>query len=162
MTSTKKIGIYAGSFDPLTLGHLDIIERSSKMFDEVIVLIAINTSKKYLFSEEERLQLAEDVVAHLPNVSVDILRDGLVANYYASKQASAMIRGVRTTFDFDYESNIAVVNRKQNPELDTVVLFANEQYRYLSSSIIKEIATFKGDISDMVPPQVAKAMRGKY
>lgn len=162
MSENKKIGIYAGSFDPLTLGHLDIIERSSKMFDEVIVLLAVNTSKKYLFSEAERLYLAKEVTAHLPNVKIDVLKNGLVADYYRQRQAAAMIRGVRTTFDFDYESNIAVVNRKQNPELDTVVLFADERYRYLSSSIIKEIATFKGDITEMVPPQVAEAMQGKY
>lgn len=162
MSQSKKIGIYAGSFDPLTLGHLDIIERSSKMFDEIIVLLAINTSKKYLFSEVERLALAKEVTSHLPNVSIEVLKNGLVANYYKEKQAAALIRGVRTTFDFDYESNIAVVNRKQNPELDTIVLFADERYRYLSSSIIKEIATFKGDISEMVPSQVAEAMKSKY
>lgn len=162
MPQSKKIGIYAGSFDPLTLGHLDIIERSSKMFDELIVLLAINTSKKYLFSEAERLSLAKEVTSHLPNVSVDVLKNGLVADYYREKQATALIRGVRTTFDFDYESNIAIVNRKQNRELDTIVLFANESYRYLSSSIIKEIAKFKGDISEMVPPQVAEAMKTKY
>lgn len=162
LTAKAKIGIFAGSFDPMTLGHLDLIERSSRLFDEVIVLIAINTSKVALFNTKERLELVETSISHLENVTVDILEDGLVATYFSEKEATAMIRGVRNTIDFEYESGIAIANHLQNPDIETVTLFADEKYRHLSSSLIKEIARFDGDISKMVPENVAEAMQGKY
>lgn len=161
MTNNARIGIFAGSFDPMTLGHLDLITRSSRLFDEVIILIAINTSKQALFTADERLQLVEESIKDLNNVRVDILRDGLVANYFAEKNATAMIRGVRNTIDFEYESGIAIANHLQNPNLETVTLFADEKYRHLSSSLIKEIARFDGNISQMVPKHVADAMHNK-
>uniref|UniRef100_UPI0035A13317 pantetheine-phosphate adenylyltransferase n=1 Tax=Jeotgalibaca porci TaxID=1868793 RepID=UPI0035A13317 len=162
MTHHDKIGIFAGSFDPITLGHLDLIERSSRLFDKVIVLIAINTSKVALFTAEERLNLVQTSISALKNVEVDILEDGLVATYFAEKKATAMIRGLRNTIDFEYESGIAIANHLQNPDLETVTLFADEKYRHLSSSLIKEIARFNGDVSKMVPAKVAEAMSHKY
>ncbi len=162
LVNNPKIGIFAGSFDPLTLGHLDLIERSSRLFDEVIVLIAINTSKVALFTADERLKLVESSISHLANVKVDTLKNGLVANYFSEKNATAMIRGVRNTIDFEYESGIAIANHLQNSNLETVALFANEKYRHLSSSLIKEIAKFDGNISQMVPEEVAIAIQEKF
>nr|WP_276933007.1 pantetheine-phosphate adenylyltransferase [Globicatella sulfidifaciens] len=158
----KKIGIFPGSFDPLTLGHLDLIERGSKLFDELIVLVAVNTTKKGLFEPNERVTLIEEAVKGIKNVSVEVYSDGLVATYYRNKNAVALLRGVRNALDFEYESNIAIINRKQFESLETVLMYANEEYRYLSSSMIKEVAYFKGDISDMVPPNVRMAIEEKY
>ncbi|WP_124058082.1 pantetheine-phosphate adenylyltransferase [Vaginisenegalia massiliensis] len=157
----SKLAIFPGSFDPMTFGHLDLIERASKMFDRVIVLIAINTSKKQLFNECERRSMLEKAVVKFDNVEIDVLQDGLVAHYYREKGATALIRGVRNMTDFEYEANIAVINEKQCPGLETVLLVADEQYRYLSSSLIKEIAHFQGDLSAMVPEHVAQAMLNK-
>lgn len=158
----KKIGIFPGSFDPLTLGHLDLIERGSKLFDELIVLVAVNTTKKGLFEPNERVTLIEEAVKGIKNVSVELYSDGLVATYYCNKNAVALLRGVRNALDFEYESNIAIINRKQYESLETILMYANEEYRYLSSSMIKEVAYFKGDISDMVPPNVRMAIEEKY
>lgn len=158
----KKIGLFAGSFDPITNGHLNLIERSSHLFNEIIVLIAINSEKKHIFTEEERLALVTESVAHLPNVKVKVLKDGLVAHYAKDNGVTAMIRGIRNTTDYDYEFTIASANRVQNKELETVILYSADEYRYLSSSIIKEIARYKGDISTMVPANVEAAMKLKF
>ncbi|MGX7109410.1 pantetheine-phosphate adenylyltransferase [Facklamia miroungae] len=157
----NKIGIFAGSFDPLTYGHLDLIERSTKLFDEVIVLIAVNTTKKTVFTVEERKDLIEEVTQGFDNLRIDYLKDGLIAKYYQKTKATSLIRGVRSAQDFEYEANIAMVNRTQLAGLETILLLANEKYRYLSSSLIKEIAHFGGDISQMVPPNVAQALFAK-
>lgn len=158
---SKKVGVFGGSFDPLTYGHLDLIERASQLFDEVIVLIAVNTSKQSVFTLEERYQLIKEVTEHMDNIRIDSLKDGLIANYYQKVGATSLIRGVRSAQDFEYESNIATVNKMQYSGIETILLVANEKYRYLSSSLIKEIAFFKGDISQMVPPNVAKAIEHK-
>ncbi|UUX34289.1 pantetheine-phosphate adenylyltransferase [Fundicoccus culcitae] len=162
MNNKTRIGIFAGSFDPLTNGHFDLIKRSSKIFDQVIVLIAVNTSKTALFTALERFALIEAVIKDIANVKVDVLEDDLVANYFKKVNGTAMIRGLRNSQDYEYESNIDIINKKQNDELDTVLLYADNQYRYLSSSLIKEIATFHGDISEMVPEEVEQAMKVKY
>lgn len=159
---SKTIGLFAGSFDPMTYGHLNLIKRSAELFDELIVLIAVNTSKQPLFTEDERVQLVTDAVRDIEKVSVDVLRDGLVANYAKDKQVTAMVRGVRNTMDFEYEFTIASANRRQYPELETIILYAADEYRFLSSSIIKEIAYYQGDISTMVPPTIQKAIEKKY
>lgn len=158
MSNKKRIGIFAGTFDPLTKGHLNLIERSSKLFDEVIVVIAVNTSKKTLFTVDERIELVNESVAQFENVSVDMLEDGLIAHYFEEKKATALIRGLRNTIDMDYEFAIASANARQVEDLETVILYAADQYRYLSSTLIKEIAFFDGNISDMVPENVEKAI----
>lgn len=158
---TERIGIFAGSFDPLTNGHLDLIERASKLFDHLIVLIAVNTAKQTVFSIEERKELILANTDHLVNVSTDYIKDGLIATYYQKVGATSLVRGVRSAQDFEYEANIATVNKTQLDGLETILLLANEKYRYLSSSLIKEIAYFKGDISQMVPSNVAKALDKK-
>ena len=158
---TKRIGIYAGSFDPLTFGHIDIIRRASRLFDELIVLIAVNTSKKSLFVMEERRQMIQEALGEIDNVVIDSLQDGLIADYYKKVKATSLVRGVRSTQDFEYESQIALVNRAQDSTVETLLLLANEKYRYLSSSLIKEIAYFEGDITAMVPQNVVKAMQKK-
>ena len=157
----ERIGIFAGSFDPLTNGHLDLIERASKLFDHLIVLIAVNTAKQTVFSIEERKELILANTDHLVNVSTDYIKDGLIATYYQKVGATSLVRGVRSAQDFEYEANIATVNKTQLDGLETILLLANEKYRYLSSSLIKEIAYFKGDISQMVPSNVAKALDKK-
>lgn len=162
MKKDNKIGIYAGSFDPFTFGHLNIIERASRLFDEVIVLIAINTSKKTLFTPEERFELVRESVNHIDNIRIDVLKDGLVAHYYREVGASALIRGLRNTTDFDYEFSIASANALQGDSVETVILYAADEYRFMSSSLIKEIAYFDGDVSKMVPEHIATRMKEKY
>ncbi|MDO4775198.1 MAG: pantetheine-phosphate adenylyltransferase [Aerococcaceae bacterium] len=156
-----RVAIFPGSFDPLTNGHLNLIERSSKLFDEVIVLIATNTSKQYLFSLEERRRHVTEAVATFPNVSVDVLNDTLVVHYARSKNVQALIRGVRNTLDFEYEHAIAVANRQQDSTIETVLLYADASYRHLSSSLIKEVARFGGSLDGMVPPTIEVAIKEK-
>ncbi|HFI0463688.1 TPA: pantetheine-phosphate adenylyltransferase [Streptococcus suis] len=159
---TEKIAIFPGSFDPMTFGHLDLIERGAKLFDQLIVLVAVNTTKNSLFSPNERVDLVKAAVSHLDNVQVQSFSDGLVATYYQEVGACAILRGVRNALDFEYESSIAIINRTQYADFETVLMYAREEYRYLSSSLIKEIAHFNGDISKMVPAHVAAALEAKY
>lgn len=156
--------IYAGSFDPFTLGHLNIVNRASMLFDEVIVAIGTNTSKKTLFSPEEKLAMIKDVVAkHSPvNVKVMLHTDGLTVDLAKAEEATVLLRGLRSMTDMEYEMNIASMNKTQAPDIESVFLMADERYRFVSSSLIKEIAQFKGDISEMVPANIAEKMQGKY
>ena len=158
----NRIAIFPGSFDPLTFGHLDLIERASRLFDKVIVLVATNTAKQSLFIPNVRQQFVANAVQHFPNVSVEHLTDELVMQYAKQVGATVLIRGVRNTVDFEYEYSIANANRQLNPQLETVLLYADERYRHLSSSLIKEIAKFGGDISQMVPPEVGQALHLHY
>ncbi len=157
-----KKAIYPGSFDPVTFGHLDVIERASQMFDELTVSVLNNVNKSALFSVEERVNILKEATKHLPNVYVDSFT-GLLIDYAKEKQIHVAIRGLRAITDFEYELQIAQTNRLLSKgRLDTVFLTTSLEYAYLSSSTIKEIASFEGDISQCVPDFVAKMVYEKY
>jgi pantetheine-phosphate adenylyltransferase len=157
----EKIAIYPGTFDPITLGHLDILQRASKLFDRVIITLAINSSKNPLFSRKERLEFIIDAVKNIPNVMVDSF-EGLLINFAVKKGAIAVIRGLRAISDFEFEFQLALMNRKQNPEITTVFLMPNEKYTYLNSSIIREVSRFGGDVSSFITPLVAEKLKNKF
>ena len=150
--------VVAGSFDPITNGHLDIIERSSELFDEVIVVLSHNVQKNYLFSLDERKSLVEKVVEHLPNINVVAVSGGLTVEAAAKLGASVLVRGVRNATDFEYEATLA----SQNGDVETVLLLSKEEYRFVSSSMMKELARFGGDVTPFVPSVVADALQEKY
>lgn len=152
--------VYPGSFDPVTFGHLDIIERSAKMSDHLIIGVLNNNSKTPLFSVEERVNMLKRLTKDLPNVEVTSF-GGLLVDFVRAKQANAVIRGLRAVTDFEYEMQIAQTNRVIAPEVDTVFLTTNLKYSYLSSSIVKEIATFGGEINAFVPEDVAERVMMK-
>lgn len=145
-----KTVICPGSFDPVTFGHIDIITRASKMFDHVIVGVFVNMEKKPTFTIEERIEFLKRTVGSLPNVEI-VAFGGLLALYAKERGATAIVRGLRAVSDFEYEFQMALTNRKLNPELDTVFLASDAQYTYLSSSIVKNVASLGGDISNFVP-----------
>ena len=151
--------IYPGSFDPVTNGHLDLIERSAKLFDEVIVAVLVNTSKAPFFSVEERVRLLKEVNLW-PNVLVESF-DGLLVEYARERQAGAIIRGIRAISDYEYELQMALMNRRLNEEIETIFLLAAEPYSYLSSRLVKEVFSLGGSISGLVPPHVEEKMRAK-
>ncbi|MBP9096789.1 MAG: pantetheine-phosphate adenylyltransferase [Ignavibacteria bacterium] len=153
--------IYPGTFDPVTNGHLDIIERASKLFDSVIITIAVNSSKKPLFTKEERMDMIKNVTKKFKNVSVDVF-DGLLVSYAKKKKASVIIRGLRAISDFDYEFQIALTNRKLEPEVNTIFLMPSEKYSFLNSSLVRELASFKADVKQFVPDYVFKKLKEKY
>jgi pantetheine-phosphate adenylyltransferase len=155
-----KIAIYPGTFDPITNGHLDILERALKFFDKVIITIARNSAKDPLFSEEERLEMIRDSVRTLRGVEVDSF-DGLLVEYARKKKATAVVRGLRAISDFEYELQMALMNRKLDEDLVTVFLMPNEKYTYLNSSVVREIARHKGDVRDFVPPHVLEKLTAK-
>lgn len=157
----EKIGIYPGSFDPVTLGHLDIIERSSRMFDRLIVGVLYNKSKKALFSSEERVKMIRSVTGHLCNVEV-VAFEGLSVDFARSVGARVLVRGLRAVTDFEYELQMAQTNRVLEPEVDTTFLITSLEYAYLSSTVVKEVAAFGGDIHKFVPDFVEKEIRAKY
>ncbi|MGN7355954.1 pantetheine-phosphate adenylyltransferase [Paenibacillus sp. SAF-054] len=161
MSMNKRVAVYPGSFDPVTMGHLDIIQRAARQFDVLVVAVLNNRSKQPLFTIEERMELIRTVTAHLPNVEVDSFRD-LTANYVRLRNAQAIVRGVRSVTDFEYELQMASTNHKLNPDAETVFMMTNPKYSYLSSSIVKEIAAFHGDVKDLVPVEVEEAIRLKY
>lgn len=149
----QKIAIYPGSFDPITNGHIDIIKRAAIIFDRVIVAVAKNLSKTPLFSEQERVGMISESVSQMPKVSVDSF-NCLLVDYAAQKKANAIIRGLRAVSDFEYELQMALVNRKLDEDIITVFLMPHEKYTYLNSSIVKELARLNGDISCFVPLHV--------
>lgn len=149
--------IYPGTFDPLTLGHLDVIERAARIFDRLIVAVGINASKQPLFSIEERLAMVQDVVKGMPNVEVDSF-DGLLVEYCRQKSVYALIRGLRAFSDFEYEFQMALTNRKLAPDVETIFLMPKETHSYLSSSMVREIAEMRGNIEEFVPPIVQAAL----
>jgi pantetheine-phosphate adenylyltransferase len=152
--------IYPGSFDPITNGHLDIIERSSKIFDELIIAILINIEKKPLFNNEERIEIIRSVVGPLPGVQVDTF-NGLLVNYAISQQADCIVRGIRAISDYEYELQMALMNRRLAPQVETVFLMAAEPYSYLSSRLVKEVFTLGGTITGLVPELVEQRLREK-
>ena len=155
-----KIAIYPGSFDPVTNGHLDILERAMKLFDKVIITIARNSAKNPLFSEKERLAMIKEAVKDLEGVEVDSF-EGLLVEYARKKKATAVVRGLRAISDFEYELQMALMNRRLNEQLVTVFLMPNEKYTYLNSSIVREIARHQGDVKDFVPQHVYRKLMEK-
>lgn len=146
----KVTAICPGSFDPVTIGHLDIIKRASKMFHKVIVVVASNAAKKYSFSPDERVEMIEKCITELDNVTVEHY-DGLLADYAADKGATAIVKGLRAMSDFEYEFQMALTNKKLNPNVETLFLTTSAENMYLSSSMVKQIASMNGDISSFVP-----------
>ena len=161
MSKAARTAIYPGTFDPITFGHLDIIERAGELFDRLIVTIARNPAKRPAFSIEERKELITKVTTHFPFVEVDTFQ-GLMAEYASQRKAVALIRGLRAISDFEYEFQMALVNRRLAKDLVTVYLMPHEKYTYINSTIVREVAGFGGDVSKFVPPLVAEALREKY
>jgi pantetheine-phosphate adenylyltransferase len=156
----KVTAIYPGSFDPPTNGHLDLIERGSKIFDELVVAILRNPDKDPLFSLGERRRMLEALTAEFHNVRVDTF-DGLTVDYAAKMKASAVLRGIRALSDYEYELQMALMNRKLQPNLETVFMMPAEQYSYLSSRLVREVAKLGGSIADLVPQMVEQRLREK-
>ncbi len=156
-----RIGIYPGSFDPVTFGHLDIILRSSKMFDLLVIAVLRNSAKNSLFSASERVELIQKVTKNMRNISVEAF-DGLLINFAKEKHASTIVRGLRAVSDFEYELQIAQTNHKMNPNIDTIFLTTSLEYSYLSSSVVREIASYHGDISNFVPKEIIPSILKKY
>ncbi len=157
----KKRAVYPGSFDPMTNGHLDIIERAAKIVDELYVGVLNNSAKNSLFSLDERVSMLEEETAGIPNVVVDSF-DGLLVDYMRRIDAQIIIRGLRAISDYEYEIQIAQTNHKVNPEVETVFLTTNLRYSYLSSTIVKEFASYGGDISHFVPERLMGRIYAKY
>ena len=157
----KKIAVYPGSFDPITYGHLDIINRGLKVFDEIIVAVACNSQKNALFSFDERVDMLRQVVGEQERVTVDTFT-GLLIDYIASRKAHVVIRGLRAISDFEYEFQIAQMNSCISQNVETLFMMTSLQYGYLSSSIVKEVCSLNGNIDGFVPPEVKTALRAKY
>lgn len=155
-----KIAIYPGSFDPITKGHLNIIERAANIFDKLIVCVMVNADKHPVFSREERAEMIKTVCGHLPNVEVDS-SDELLAEYARRRGSCVIIKGLRAGSDFEKEFQMAMINRKINPELDTMFLTAEHQYMYLSSSVVRELGHYSVDLSDFLPEEIIPAFRKK-
>lgn len=156
-----KIAVYPGSFDPVTFGHLDIIRRASAVFERVIVAVLNNSGKNPLFTVPERMALLNEVTADLPNVEIDSFHD-LLIYYMKTKQANVIVRALRSVSDYEYELQLASMNRKLGENVETLFMTSSPQYSYLSSSIVKEIARFHGPVSELVPPEVELALKAKY
>jgi pantetheine-phosphate adenylyltransferase len=152
--------IYPGSFDPLTNGHLDVLERAAKLFDRVIVAVALSESKNPLFTLEERVALMKPAVARMKNVKAGVF-DGLLVEYAHKQKAQAIVRGLRAVSDFEFEFQMALMNRKLAKDIETIFMMPKETYTFISSRIVKEIARMGGDVSPFVPPHVAAALKKK-
>jgi pantetheine-phosphate adenylyltransferase len=156
----EKIAVYPGSFDPVTNGHIDLVERGLRIFDRVIVAVAPSVKKSPLFTLEERIELLGEVLGGNAKVEIDVM-DGLVVDFVQRQKATAVIRGLRAVSDFEYEFQMSLMNRKMDPTFETVFLMPSARYTYLSSSIIKEVARFGGSLKDMVPEVVRKRLKAK-
>lgn len=157
----ERIAVYPGSFDPVTCGHVDIIQRAAKQFDRLIVAVLNNSSKNPLFTVEERVSLLKQVTRDMPNVETDSFRD-LLVNYMRSKRAQVIVRGIRSVTDFEYELQLASTNHKLNADVETIFMMTNPKFSYLSSSIVKEIAKFHGPVDELVPDVVQEALSDKF
>lgn len=157
----KRKALYTGSFDPLTYGHMDLIERALKIFDQVYVGVAVNIGKNPFFSLEERLEFLRETVGKIEGVSVEAF-EGLSVDYAKSKGIRTIVRGVRATSDFDYEFQMALTNRKLADDIETMFLMPSEKFFYISSRLIKEVALLGGDLTHFVPPIVRKALQQKH
>ncbi|MDI6765558.1 MAG: pantetheine-phosphate adenylyltransferase [Bacteroidota bacterium] len=155
-----KIAIYPGTFDPITYGHIDIIERAGEIFDKVIVMVAQNPGKQPLFSNSERVMMIKKVVSKYKNVEVDSY-DGLLVEFAKRKKATAIVRGLRAISDFEYEFQMALMNRKLEDNITTVFLMPHEKYTYLNSSLVREIARLGGDVTEFIPPVVRQILSKK-
>lgn len=157
-----KRAIYPGSFDPLTFGHIDIIERSVRLFDQVIVALLTNPQKTPLFTVEERIEIMRDIVKpRFPNVEIDVFH-GLLVDYAAQKNAQVIVRGIRAVTDYEYEFQMALMNRRLAPGIETVFMVPAENYSYLSSKLVKEIAELGGSVSGLVPEIVDKRLKQRF
>ena len=156
-----RIAVYPGSFDPITNGHLDIIERASRIYDKVIVGVLNNASKTPLFTAEERREQISGVISGFDNVEVDVF-DGLLVDFVKSKRASVIVKGLRTVADFECEFQMALLNKALNPECETVFLMTDSKYSYISSSMVKELAGFNGDLTGLVPCEIIAKIKQKY
>jgi pantetheine-phosphate adenylyltransferase len=156
-----RLAVFPGSFDPLTNGHVDIILRSAHLFERVIVAVLVNADKQPLFSSDERVAIIREVFREYANVEVDSF-DGLLVAYAKRRRASAIVRGLRAVSDFEYEFQMALMNRHLEPTLETVFMMPAEQYTYLSSRLIKEVFQLGGEVRGLVPPAVERAMRDKH
>jgi len=157
----KRIAIYPGTFDPFTNGHLDLVERSLRMFDEVIVAIAPSLKKQPLFTIEERLGLIKKSLKGYGRIAIETF-DGLLVEYVRSMKGIAIVRGLRAVSDFEYELQMALMNRRLNPNIETVFMMPNEEYSFLTATIVKEIASLGGPVTELVPGPVEKALKKKF
>ncbi len=155
-----KIATYPGTFDPITNGHIDIIRRALTIFDKIIVSVSVDSSKTPLFTVEERMDMIKEAVKDIENIQVDSFQ-GLLVNYAKKINATAIIRGLRAVSDFEYEFQLALMNRRLNEQVETVFLMPNEKFTYLNSSIVREVASLKGDINDFVPKNVKEKLTEK-
>lgn len=156
-----KIGIYPGTFDPVTNGHLDILTRASKLFDKIIVGVAVDSDKNTLFPIEERLDFIKDAVADMPNIEVESF-SGLLMHFTESKEANVIIRGLRAVSDFEYEFQLALMNKNLNESVETIFLTTSSEYTFLSSTIIKSVVKLDGEIKGLVPKKVELALKAIY
>jgi len=156
-----QLAVVPGSFDPVTYGHLDIIERSAQIFDRVIVAVLHNRDKKPLFTTEERVALLRETTQHLPNVTVDAF-GGLLVDYLARVGARVIVKGLRAVSDFEYEMQMALINKNLREDVETFFMIARREYSFLSSSIVKEVAQYGGSVADLVPPPVEAALKRKF
>ena len=155
------LAVYPGSFDPITYGHIDVVERAAALFPHLVILVARNTSKAPLFTDDERIAMIREVFRSNRSIEVDGF-DGLLVDYARRRKASVIVRGLRAVSDFEIEFQMALTNRKMSKELETIFLVPREQYSYLNSTIVREIARLGGDVSDFVPPVVRRRLRAKF
>ena len=157
----KHIAVYPGTFDPVTNGHLDLVERSLRIFGELIIAVAANPKKQPLFPLEERLAMFREITKGMKNVSIDSF-DGLLVDYVKRKKAVAVIRGLRAVSDFEYEMQMALTNRRLDADIETVFMMPNEAYSFITSTVVREVSSFGGDVSTLVPPIVLEQLRKKF